>query len=125
MTLFEKYGGVPTVSVIVRAFYKRILENRHLSPYFKETDVETLIEHQIQFIAYLLGRPVTPPTGDFLKKAHEGRRISETAFDEVLHILEHVLEAHNMEQAEVSAVLSRIASFKNDIVELPNFPRIH
>ena len=27
MTLFDKYGGVPTVTLIVRAFYKEVLGN--------------------------------------------------------------------------------------------------
>lgn len=123
MTLFEKYGGIQTVSLIVRAFYNRVLGNRLLKPYFNEIDTERLIEHQIEFVAYLLGRPVKSMPDGILKSAHHGRRVSETAFNEVMHILEHVLIVHNMEHSDVSAVLSIVASFKNDIVELPNFSR--
>ena len=41
MTLFDKYGGVPTVTLIVRAFYKEVLSNYKLKPYFEGIDSVT------------------------------------------------------------------------------------
>jgi truncated hemoglobin YjbI len=45
MTLFDKYGGVPTVTSIVRASYKEVLKNYKLKPYFENIDTERLIHH--------------------------------------------------------------------------------
>ena len=59
MTLFDKYGGVPTVTSIVRAFYKEVLKNYKLKPYFENIDTERLIHHQIGFISHLLGEVLT------------------------------------------------------------------
>jgi truncated hemoglobin YjbI len=55
MTLFDKYDGVTTVTLIVRAFYKEVLGNPKLKPYFAGVDDESLIHHQIGFISHLLG----------------------------------------------------------------------
>jgi truncated hemoglobin YjbI len=91
MTLFDKYGGVPTVTLIVRAFLKMLLTNYKLKPYFEGIDAERLINHQIGFISHLLGKPADIHVEKVLSHSHKGRRISEDAFDEVLHILHEVL----------------------------------
>ena len=82
MTLFDKYGGVPTVTLIVRAFYKEVLSNYKLKPYFVGIDAERLINHQIGFISHLLGKPANIHVEKVLSDSHKGRRISEDAFDE-------------------------------------------
>jgi truncated hemoglobin YjbI len=125
MTLFDKYGGVPTVTLIVRAFYKEVLGNPKLKPYFIGIDAESLIHHQIGFISHLLGKPANIHVEKVLKNSHKGRRISEDAFDEVLHILHDVLVAHKMEEADIKAVADLVLSHKDDIVELPNVVRVH
>ena len=57
--------------------------------------------------------------------SHKGRRISEDAFDEVLHILHDVLVAHKMEEADIQAVAELVISHKKDIVEIQNSVRVH
>lgn len=54
-----------------------------------------------------------------------GRRISEDAFDEVLHILHDILVAHKMEEADIKAVADLVLSHKKDIVEIQNSVRVH
>lgn len=125
MTLFDKYGGVPTVTLIVRAFYKEVLSNYKLTPYFAGIDTERLVDHQIQFISHLLGKPANIHVEQVLSHSHKGRRISEDSFDEVLHILHDVLVAHNMEEADIKAVADLVLSHKNDIVEIQNSVRVH
>ena len=125
MTLFDKYGGVPTVTLIVRAFYKEVLSNYKLKPYFVGIDAERLINHQIGFISHLLGKPANIHVEKVLSDSHKGRRISEDAFDEVLHTLHDVLVAHKMEEADIKAVADLVLSHKNDIVEIENAVRVY
>ena len=125
MTLYDKYGGVPTVTLIVRAFYKEVLSNYKLKPYFEGIDAERLIHHQIGFISHLLGKPANIHVEQVLSHSHKGRRISEDAFDEVLHILHDVLAAHKMEEADIKAVADLVLSHKGDIVEIQNSVRVH
>ena len=125
MTLFDKYGGVPTVTLIVRAFYKDVLTNYKLKPYFEGIDAERLINHQIGFISHLLGKSADIHVEKVLSHSHKGRRISEDAFDEVLHILHDVLVAHKMEEDDIKAVAELVLSHKKDIVEIENSVRVH
>lgn len=125
MTLFDKYGGVPTVTLIVRAFYKDVLSNYKLKPYFAGIDAERLINHQIGFISHLLGKPADIHVEKVLSHSHKGRRITEDAFDEVLHILHDVLVAHKMEKDDIKAVADLVLSHKKDIVEIQNSLRVH
>ena len=125
MTLFDKYGGVPTVTLIVRAFYKDVLTNYKLKPYFEGIDAERLINHQIGFISHLLGKPADIHVEKVLSHSHKGKRISEDAFDEVLHILHEVLVEHKMEEDDIKAVADLVLSHKKDIVEIENSVRVH
>jgi truncated hemoglobin YjbI len=125
MTLFDKYGGIPTVTSIVRAFYKDVLVNPRLKPYFADVATEKLIQHQIIFVSQLLGKPVSEKLNSdhVMKKAHTGQRVSESAFFEVIDILKNVLVVHHMEEADIASVMALIGGFKNAIVELPTFTR--
>ena len=111
--------------MIVRAFYKEVLGNYKLKPYFEGIDAERLIHHQIGFISHLLGKPADIHIEKVLSHSHKGRRISEDAFIEVLHILSDVLVAHKMEEADIKAVADLVLSHKNDIVEIHNTVRVH
>lgn len=46
---FQKYNGFPRVAKLVHAFYKKVLAEASLAPYFKEVPIEELVEHQINF----------------------------------------------------------------------------
>lgn len=124
-TLFDKYGGLPAVGSIVKSFYKSVLINPKLKTYFQNTDSKKLIEHQIVFISHLLGKPSTHKfdAQSVLKKAHAGKRISQSAFTEIKDILEAVLIAHNFEPDDIAAVMAIIQEFETAIVELPNITR--
>ena len=53
VTLFDKYGGVPTISKIVRAFHKEIMARAHLASYFEGVDMAQLAEHTVKYIAFV------------------------------------------------------------------------
>ena len=125
MTLFDKYGGIPTVTSVVRSFYKEVLGNTRLKPYFSGVATEKLIHHQIIFVSQLLGKPVNEKLNNnsVLNNIHSGKRVSESAFDEVAETLKDVLVLHQMEAADIAAVMDLIHGFKSDIVELPSITR--
>jgi len=102
-----------------------VLSNYKLKPYFAGIDAERLINHQIGFISHLLGKPADIHVEKVLSHSHKGRRISEDAFDEVLHILHDVLVAHKMEEDDIKAVADLVLSHKKDIVEIQNSVRVH
>lgn len=125
-TLFDKYGGVPAVTSVVKSFYKKVLANPRLKTYFEKANSDKLIQHQIIFISQLLGKSTHEKLNahDTLKKVHTGKRITESAFVEVKDILETVLVEHKFETQDVAAVMSLIHGHQSAIVELPTIVRV-
>ena len=116
LSLFEKYGGTPTVKLIVKEFYVRILETPNLARYFINTDVDKIIKHQISFISYVLGKPVSDYTGKDMKNAHINVHVTLKSFEDTLEILEETLLDFNVDVSDVELIIKRVNKFKNDIV---------
>jgi hemoglobin len=116
MTLFEKYGGVPTVSRIVSAFYREVLSRPTLQPCFQGVDMPRLIDHQVKFISYVLGQPASVYEGRALGAAHMDAGITGEAFAEVAQILQSTLEGAGMAPNDISSVMSTVAGTRAAIV---------
>jgi truncated hemoglobin YjbI len=103
------------MSSVVRSFFKDVLQNPRLKPYFFSVATEKLIHHQIIFISQRLGKPVSEKlnTNQAMKRDHAGKRISESAFLEVTEVLKNVLVAHQMEEDDIAAVMAQIMGFKS------------
>lgn len=116
MTLFDKYGGVPTVSRIVSQFYREVMSRPLLQPYFEGVDMRQLIDHQVKFISHVLGQPASVYEGRTLSAAHGGLRITGEAFGEVAQILKQTLLNAGMESADVDSVMGAVAGARGAIV---------
>jgi hemoglobin len=117
MNLFEKYGGVPTVSRIVSRFYREVLERPTLRPYFEGVDMARLISHQVKFISHVMGQPASVYEGRTLELAHGGLRITGAAFGEVAEILRATLVEAGMVPDDVDTVMGAVARARTAIVE--------
>jgi len=68
VALFDKYGGVPAVTRIVRDFHERLMRRPNLRRYFEEMEMDKVIQHHITYVSYALGKP----NQDFtMKKMHD------------------------------------------------------
>ncbi len=114
-TIFERYGGFAKVSRVVSSFYEKMLDSPLTSPYFINTDMRSLIDHQTKFIAYLMGGPASY-TDDHLERVHARLGISEAAFKEAVMLLKETLEDLDFEDADIGVVEDRILSKKNFII---------
>ncbi len=116
MTLFEKYGGVPTVSRIVSAFYRDVLSRPTLAPFFEGIDQVRLIDHQVAFISHVLGQPASVYEGRALGAAHLAAGITDAAFTEVAQALRSALERVAMAPGDIDAVMAAVAGTRGAIV---------
>jgi hemoglobin len=114
-TIFERYGGFANVSRVVSNFYEKMLDSPLTSPYFTNTDMRTLIDHQTKFIAYLMGGPASY-TDDHLERVHARLGITETAFQEAVMLLKETLEDLGYDDADVGVVQDIFISKKNFII---------
>jgi hemoglobin len=114
-TIFERYGGFAKINQVVSSFYDRILESPVTSPYFANTDMRSLIDHQTRFIATVMGGPASY-TNDQLERAHARLGITEAAFKEALVLLEETLEDHGFSDEDIQVVTDEFNSRKNFII---------
>ena len=114
-SIFERYGGFASVSRVVTSFYDKILESPITSPYFSQSDMKRLIDHQTKFIAYVMGGP-TSYTNQQLERVHGRLVITEDAFLEAMDLLRETLEDYDFEEEDIQQVETEMMSRKNYIV---------
>jgi hemoglobin len=114
-SIYAKYGGFATVSAVVIEFYRKVSSSPTLEQYFKNVDMEALLDHQTKFMCQVLGGPANY-TGRNLKMAHAKLKITRDAFDEVAGHLKQTLEEGGVEPADVETVIGIVGSVASDII---------
>ena len=114
-TMFERYGGFASVSRVVMSFYDKILSSPLVGPYFADTDMKRLVDHQTKFVATLMGGPASY-TNEHLERVHVDLGISEAAFSETMELMRETLEDHDFEGRDVDQVADEMMARKNFIV---------
>jgi hemoglobin len=116
-TLFDKYGGVPAVTVIVRDFYKRVMKRPSLRRYFVDVKMQDLILHQVAFVSMAMGKTSGEYAGRNMREAHMGLKITESSFELAADLLRGSLEAAELEVDDIDSILCTVNQLKNQIVE--------
>jgi hemoglobin len=116
-TLFDKYGGVPVVTEIVRDFYKRVMRRPNLRRYFVNVTLEAVIHHQIAFVSMVMGKTPHDYSGRSMREAHRGIGITAASFELAAQLLSDTLVSAEVEQADIDAIMAKVASLRADIVE--------
>ena len=116
MTLFDKYGGVNTVITLINNFYSRVFVHPNLRRYFSDVDQEQLKYHQIQYVAYLLGKPLKVFPDGYVKNAHHRVEITSHSFDQVATIFREELMSMGVEMPDVDTVMGLIESHRKHVV---------
>lgn len=92
--LYDLIGGKRTVWAATEAFYRKVLADDTIAPFFASTDMAQLHARQSMFISMLLGGRIVY-TGKDIASAHAHARkqgLSDAHFD---RFLEHFREALN------------------------------
>jgi hemoglobin len=117
-TMYEKIGGGQAVSEIVETFYRAILADPSLVPYFDGIDVHRIKAHQYAFLSAATGGPEYY-VGRSMKRVHRGLRISGEHFDRMIGHLVTSLEALGADAPTVEAVVGKLTPFRDDIAVPP------
>ena len=80
------------MKILVREFYKQALVNPKVGDYFTKLNMEKLIDHQVQFLSFVLGKPAKVYEGRALADAHHPLNISDADFDEIGRLLVNTLK---------------------------------
>ena len=115
--IFDKYGGVPVVTTIVRDFYKRVLNRPNLRRYFESVSIEDLIKHQVEFVALAMGKISSNYVGRSMKEAHQGIGVTAASFDLVVEILADTMSSAGVDQDDIEIIINNVKKYRGDIVE--------
>ena len=116
VTLFDKYGGVPTIAKLVRAFHAEILNRKHLAAYFDGIDLSQLAEHTVLYLAYVMGKPAEVYTGRDMYAAHSKFHIHGMHYDEVADVLKDVLMAGGVSKPDIALIMKHVEGLREMIV---------
>jgi hemoglobin len=114
-SLFDKLGSTKSIEAVVDEFYKRVLADTELKPFFAKTNMTWLRMRQVQFFTQALGGPALYK-GKGMKEAHAKMTIGQHHFDLVAMHLVDTLKSLSVAQAEIDAVVSAVAPLAKDIV---------
>ena len=119
-TLYDKYGGLPTMNLLVREFYKFARINPKVGRYFSKMDMDRLINHQIQFLSFVMGNSLRTFKGNELLNAHQPLTISSEDFDEMCKLLKKALQSVNITPEDIALIMGIVNELRNSIVSRQN-----
>ena len=114
-SLYDQLGGFSAVRKLVSDFYNRVLEEEDLVPFFKDTNMANLIDHQTKFWTTLLGGPASY-TEEQLRKIHVSMGIKDSHFDLIVDLVVETLEDHDLDPQHVSDIAEQLRAYRSSVV---------
>jgi hemoglobin len=114
-SLFDQIGGSPAMRAAVEDFYRRVIADPALQPYFTNVDLARLEAHQRSFLAAALGGP-GEYRGRSMADAHADLGITDTDFDTVVGHLVETLTALAVPAELIGTIGQTLLPLKDQIV---------
>jgi hemoglobin len=116
ISVYERLGGSLAIRSVTEVFYRKVLADDLLAPYFDDVDMDRQIAKQASFLTMALGGP-NEYTGDDLRSAHAGMAdLDDKHFDAVIGHLADTLRVFGVSEADVAAVGAVADSVRNDVL---------
>lgn len=113
-TLYERLGGERAIEGLIQDFYRRVLLDPLLAPFFENSEPERLHRMQREFFAAALGGPLRY-TGRPLNVVHAGLGIRTHHLARFLEHLTATLADREISERDRYDIYSRIHKFADDI----------
>jgi hemoglobin len=118
---YDAVGGGPAVSAVVNDFYRRVLADPGLAPYFEGVDMVRLKRHQALLVTQVLGGPENY-TGRPLGEAHAGLGIDHDDFTAVVGHLASAMKDAGVPDDIIGRAGAAVAATESVIVETGSSP---
>ena len=114
-SIFDRLGGMEAIRAAVEKFYRRVLADPQLQPFFTNTNMKWLQARQTQFLAQALGGPAGYK-GRSMKAAHAHLPIAQGHFDLVAGHLVATLQSMGVPKRLIEEVVAVVAPLAPEIV---------
>ncbi len=118
-SLYEKIGGEEGIASMVDDFYKRVLADSRLAPFFQDVPMDRLQRMQREFFGAATGGPIKY-TGRPLGHVHQGRGITSRDFQRFTEHLIETLQERGVSEREVLDLISRVNLYADEITHSSN-----
>lgn len=113
-SIYEQIGGESVLRDVVGYFYRMVLNDQRLAPFFADTDLDRLRDRQLAFLSAALGGP-GPYVGASMRQVHSGRHIRLVHFTLATGYLANALGAAGIPLHLIGAILHILAPLADDI----------
>jgi truncated hemoglobin YjbI len=115
-SLFDRLGGAPAVQAATEVFYRKVLADPVLAPYFDDVDMDRQVAKQAAFLTMALGGP-SSYTGRDLRTAHAGLAgLSDEHVDLVIGYLAQTLRELGVGNSDIDEAGAVAASVRDDVL---------
>lgn len=117
-TLFERLGGAPAMDAAVDLFYRKVLADPLLAPFFDSVDMAEQITKQKAFLTMVSGGP-NAYSGRDLRQAHRvlvERGLDDIHVDAVIAHLGATLRELGVDESAISEVANVAESVRDDVL---------
>jgi hemoglobin len=118
MSLYERLGQEVGIRTAVDDFYRRVVADPQLAPFFEGTDLAQLRRHQAALLVQVTGGPVGY-SGRDLATGHAGLGITADDFDRVVGHLVDTLTELGVSAEDIGAVGAALTAHRDEIVAEP------
>ena len=118
-TLFETIGGRFKINAAVESFYKRVIADESLRPFFEGVGLEHLRGRQSMFLAMLLGGK-TVYTGKDIREAHEHARtmgMDASHFEKFLNHFRAALEEVGVQHDKLDQIIKLLNHSRGAVLD--------
>jgi hemoglobin len=119
--LYETIGGNRIIWEATEIFYKKVLEDENLKPFFESTDMANLQARQSMFISMLLGGRVVY-TGKEIGEAHAHARmqgLTDAHFDQFLAHFRNALDEVGVKPDKAEKVMELLEARRAVVLNRP------
>lgn len=118
MSLYEQLGGAPAIQAATELFYRKVLQDDELAPFFEDIEMDAQIAKQASFLTMVTGGP-NQYTGRDMRAAHARlveRGIGDRHVDLVIQHLGDTLKELGVSQDLIQVVADTAESVRNDVL---------
>ena len=117
-SIYEQIGGAPAIDAAVENFYRRVLQDELLAPYFSDIDMDKQMAKQAAFLTMVTGGP-NNYSGRDMRTAHARlveRGIGDQHFDHVVKHLGDTLAELGVAKELIEQVAGVAESVRSDVL---------
>ena len=117
-SIYEQIGGAPAMDAAVELFYRKVLSDDELAPFFEDVDMDKQMAKQNAFLTMVTGGP-NSYTGKDMRAAHArlvARGIGDRHFDLVVKHLGDTLAELGVPANLIGQIAGVAESVRNDVL---------